>query len=198
MGDSHIAFALGTLALVAPRAPSGLKIFLAALAIVDDMGAVLVIALFYTGDIAWAALGMAGFVLLLLIALNVLRVRRLTPYLVLGLGLWFFVHESGVHATIAGVLLAFAIPTRTRINAAEFSVKARRLLDHFDRRDGRSNRLDEQGPAGGDCRTRARQRRSDGATVSSGACASWVLGLRGDAALCVLERGRESERIGGR
>jgi NhaA family Na+:H+ antiporter len=130
---TDIAFALGTLALVAPRAPSGLKIFLAALAIVDDMGAVLVIALFYTDDIAWGALGVAGLVLLLLIVLNVLRVRRLTPYLVLGVGLWFFVHESGVHATIAGVLLAFAIPTRTRINAAEFSVKARRLLDHFDR-----------------------------------------------------------------
>ena len=130
---TDIAFALGVLALVAPRAPSGLKIFLAALAIVDDMGAVLVIALFYTGDIAWGALGMAGIILLSLIALNLLGVRRLTPYLVLGLGLWFFVHESGVHATIAGVLLAFAIPTRTRINAAEFSVKARRLLDHFDR-----------------------------------------------------------------
>lgn len=130
---TDIAFALGALALVAPRAPGGLKIFLAALAIVDDMGAVLVIAVFYTGDIAWGAFGMAGTILLLLIALNVLRVRRLTPYLALGLGLWFFVHESGVHATIAGVLLAFAIPTRTRINAAEFSVKARRLLDHFDR-----------------------------------------------------------------
>ena len=130
---TDIAFALGTLALVAPRAPSGLKIFLAALAIVDDMGAVLVIAIFYAGDIAWAALGMAGIILLLLIALNVFRVRRLMPYLVLGLGLWFFVHESGVHATIAGVLLAFAIPTRTRINAPEFSVKARRLLEHFDR-----------------------------------------------------------------
>jgi NhaA family Na+:H+ antiporter len=130
---TDIAFALGVLALVAPGAPSGLKIFLAALAIVDDMGAVLVIALFYTGAITWGALGMAGLILLLLIALNVLRIRRLTPYLVLGLGLWFFVHESGVHATIAGVLLAFAIPTRTRINATEFSAKARGLLDHFDR-----------------------------------------------------------------
>jgi NhaA family Na+:H+ antiporter len=130
---TDIAFALGVLALVAPRAPGGLKIFLAALAIVDDMGAVLVIALFYTGAIAWGAVGMAGLILLLLIALNILRVRRLMPYLVLGLGLWFFVHESGVHATIAGVLLAFVIPTRTRINAGEFSVKARGLLEYFDR-----------------------------------------------------------------
>jgi NhaA family Na+:H+ antiporter len=130
---TDIAFALGVLALVAPRAPNGLKIFLAALAIVDDMGAVLVIAIFYTGAIAWGTLAMAGVILLLLIGLNLLRVRRLTPYLVLGLALWFLVHESGVHATIAGVLLAFTIPTRTRINAAEFSVKARGLLDHFDR-----------------------------------------------------------------
>jgi NhaA family Na+:H+ antiporter len=130
---TDIAFALGVLALVAPRAPSGLKIFLAALAIVDDMGAVLVIALFYTGDIAWVALGTAAIILLSLIVLNVLHVQHLTPYLVLGLGLWFYMHESGIHATIAGVLLAFVIPTRTRINAAEFSAKARGLLDHFDR-----------------------------------------------------------------
>lgn len=130
---TDIAFALGALALVAPRAPNGLKIFLAALAIVDDLGAVLVIALFYTGEIVWSALGMAALILLLLMALNLLGIRRLTPYVVLGLGLWFFVHESGVHATIAGVLLAFAIPTRTRINAAEFSAKARGLLDDFDR-----------------------------------------------------------------
>jgi NhaA family Na+:H+ antiporter len=130
---TDIAFALGVLALVAPKAPSGLKIFLAALAIVDDMGAVLMIALFYTGGIAWSAVGIAAVFLLLLIGLNALRVRRLTPYLILGLGLWFFVHRSGVHATIAGVLLAFTIPTRTRINAAQFSGQARELLDHFDR-----------------------------------------------------------------
>ena len=130
---TDIAFALGALALVAPRAPSGLKVFLAALAIVDDMGAVLVIALFYTREIAWGALGMAGIILVALIALNVFRVRRLAPYLVLGVGLWFFVHDSGVHATIAGIVLALAIPTQTRINAAEFSASARGLLDHFDR-----------------------------------------------------------------
>jgi NhaA family Na+:H+ antiporter len=130
---TDIAFALGTLALVAPHAPSGLKIFLAALAIVDDMGAVLVIALFYTRDIAWGALGMAGIIVVLLIALNLLRVGRLTPYLALGFVLWFLVHASGMHATIAGVLLALAIPTRTRINAIEYSATARRLLDQFDR-----------------------------------------------------------------
>jgi Na+:H+ antiporter, NhaA family len=130
---TDIAFALGMLALVAPRAPHGLKIFLAALAIADDMGAVVVIALFYTRDVAWGAVGMAGIAMMSLVVLNILRVRRLAPYLLLGIALWFFVHESGVHATIAGVLLAFAIPTRTRINAMQYSTRARRLLDEFDR-----------------------------------------------------------------
>ncbi len=130
---TDIAFALGTLAIVAPRAPGGLKIFLAALAIVDDMGAVLVIALVYTRELAWGALGMAGVVFMLLLACNLLRIRRLTPYLLLGLALWFFVHASGLHATIAGVLLAFVIPTRTRIDAAEYSATARELLGLFDR-----------------------------------------------------------------
>jgi len=130
---TDIAFALGVLALAAPRAPGGLKVFLAALAIVDDIGAVLVIAIFYTTAIAWAALAIAGLFVVLLVALNVLRVRQLAPYLFLGLGLWYFVHESGLPATMAGVLLAFAIPTRTSVNATQFSAQARRLVDDFDR-----------------------------------------------------------------
>jgi Na+:H+ antiporter, NhaA family len=129
---TDIAFALGVLALVAPNAPAGLKIFLAALAIVDDMGAVLVIALFYTAHVAWPALGGAAVILAALVAMNLFKVRHLAPYLALGVGLWFFVHESGIHATIAGVLVAFAIPTRTRINAAEYSREARALLNQFD------------------------------------------------------------------
>lgn len=130
---TDIAFALGVLALVAPNAPSGLKVFLAALAIVDDMGAVVVIAVFYTSAIVWPYLAASVGVLCLLLMLNRLGVRRLAPYLTLGALLWACVHASGIHATIAGVLLAFTIPTRTRINAKEFSERARALLDEFDR-----------------------------------------------------------------
>jgi NhaA family Na+:H+ antiporter len=130
---TDIAFALGALSLIAPKAPTGVKVFLAALAIVDDMGAVLVIALFYSGSIAWNYIELAAFTMVLLAALNFTGVRHLWPYLLLGIVLWYFVHESGVHATVAGVLLAFTIPTHTRINAVEFSQEARALLDEFDR-----------------------------------------------------------------
>jgi len=130
---TDIAFALGVLSLVAPGAPPGLKVFLAALAIVDDMAAVLVIALFYTSQVAWGAVGAAAVVTLMLVALNRSRVRRLEPYLVLGALLWFFIHESGVHATVAGVITALTVPTRTRINAAQFSAKARASLEAFER-----------------------------------------------------------------
>jgi NhaA family Na+:H+ antiporter len=130
---TDIAFALGVLAIVAPNAPNGLRVFLAALAIVDDLGAVVVIAVFYTGTIVWHAAVLAAAVTLVLLVLNVLGVRRLVPYLFLGVLLWYFVHESGVHATIAGVLLAAVIPTRTSISAVQFSAAARNLLDEFER-----------------------------------------------------------------
>ena len=130
---TDIAFALGALALIAPHAPAGARVFLAALAIVDDMGAVLVIAIFYSHALAWSELIVAVFVVSVLIGLNVMGVRRLWPYLLVGIALWYFVHESGVHATVAGVALAFTIPTHTRINAVEFSRKTRDLLARFDR-----------------------------------------------------------------
>ena len=130
---TDIAFALGTLNLIAPRAPIGAKVLLTALAIVDDMGAVLVIAIFYSHAIVWSALAGAAMMLLVLIGLNVIRIRHLWPYLLGGVVLWYFVHASGVHATVAGVALAFTIPTRARIKAMEFSQEARSLLDEFDR-----------------------------------------------------------------
>jgi NhaA family Na+:H+ antiporter len=130
---TDIAFALGALALVAPNAPAGARVFLAALAIIDDMGAVLVIAIFYSHALAWSALVAAALIVALLIGLNAMGVRHLWPYLLAGIALWYFMHESGVHATVAGVALAFTIPTSTRINAADFSRQGRRILDRFDR-----------------------------------------------------------------
>jgi NhaA family Na+:H+ antiporter len=130
---TDIAFALGVLTLLGPRVPPGLKVFLAALAIVDDMGAVAVIAIFYTSTIQTGALALAGLTMVLLFGLNRAQVRSLTPYLLLGLVLWGALLSSGIHATIAGVMLALAIPSRTRINAAEFSSEARALIDDFDR-----------------------------------------------------------------
>jgi NhaA family Na+:H+ antiporter len=127
---TDIAFALGALALIAPRAPIGAKVFLTALAIVDDMGAVIVIALFYSSGIAWGALGGAAVMILILVGFNAMGVRHVWPYLLGGLVLWYFVHESGIHATVAGVVLAFAIPTHTRISAVEFSREAPALLEH--------------------------------------------------------------------
>ncbi len=129
---TDIAFALGALALIAPGAPTGARVFLTALAIVDDVGAVLVIAIFYSQTIAWGALGVAGLLVLVLFGFNAIGVHRLWPYLLVGVALWYFVHHSGVHATVAGVTLACAIPTRTRTNAAQFSREARSLLDRFD------------------------------------------------------------------
>jgi Na+:H+ antiporter, NhaA family len=111
---TDIAFALAVLHLLGNRVPTSLKVFVTALAIADDLGAVLVIALFYTDNLQLNYLAWAGGILAVLALLNTLRVRSLPIYLLLGLVLWYVTLKSGVHATVAGVLLAFTIPFRIR------------------------------------------------------------------------------------
>lgn len=128
---TDIAFALGTLALLGSRVPSSLLTFLVALAIVDDLGAVLVIAVFYTEQINIMALIAAVGILVILIALNLGGIRRSTPFVLLGLLLWLALLKSGVHATLAGIFLAFSIPMRPKFDPARFISHARSLLDEI-------------------------------------------------------------------
>ena len=130
---TDIAFAVGVLALVGRSVPTSVKVFLLAVAIVDDLGAVLVIAVFYTGAINGVALVAAGGFLAALLLLNAMRVHAPLPYLLLGLGLWAATLASGVHATIAGVLVAFAIPATRQFEERPYLDYVRQLLRDFER-----------------------------------------------------------------
>jgi NhaA family Na+:H+ antiporter len=127
---TDIAFAIGVLALLGSRAPASLKLFLTTVAIVDDMGAVAIIALFYTAELKLTALAAAAVIWLAMMALNRLKVNALWPYLVLASLLWYATLLSGVHATIAGVLAAFAIPFVRTIGAPDAENSPLHRLEH--------------------------------------------------------------------
>ncbi|MBS1492096.1 MAG: Na+/H+ antiporter NhaA [Bacteroidetes bacterium] len=126
---TDIAFSLGILSLLGNRVPLSLKIFLTAFAIVDDLGAVIVIAVFYTANLSLISLGIGGIILLLMFICNFLHVRHPAVYLILGIGLWLAMLNSGVHATIAGVLASLTIPTKAKIDVKDFVTKSRNIID---------------------------------------------------------------------
>lgn len=128
---TDIAFALGVMALLGSRVPVSLKVFLTSLAIVDDLGALLIIAVFYTEKVGFVYLGYAGVLLVLLTALNLMGVRRVLPFLLVGVVVWYFLLKSGVHSTIAGVLVALTIPARTRVDRAAYVSFAEKMLGKF-------------------------------------------------------------------
>jgi len=129
---TDIAFAISALVLLGNRVSPSLVTFLIALAIVDDLGAVVVIALFYTDQIHLVPLGLAGLSFLILVSFNRFGIHMILPYFIVGLFMWFFMLESGVHATIAGVIAAMAIPSRPKETPLDFTNHTRNLLEEYD------------------------------------------------------------------
>ncbi len=123
---TDIAFSLAIISMLGKKVPNSIKIFLAALAIVDDLGAILVIAIFYTDQIDWMNLTVSFGIVGLLFILNYLKFKKLIFYIIPGIFLWYFLHHSGIHATIAGVLLAFSIPT----NISRIKISPLEKLEH--------------------------------------------------------------------
>ncbi|MFZ5766283.1 MAG: Na+/H+ antiporter NhaA [Thermodesulfobacteriota bacterium] len=133
---TDIAFALAVVSMLSRRVPYGLKIFLSALAIADDIGAVLVIAFFYTSTIHWAYLGFAALLLVCLLVANLLWIRHALVYALLGLGIWWAFLGAGIHATAAGVLVALFIPARGKYDTSTFVDQVRSFLVRIDCREG--------------------------------------------------------------
>ena len=132
---TDIAFAIGVMALLGDRVPSGLKVFLVALAIADDIGAIVVIAVFYSTGIAWAWLGVVAVLFALLVILNRRGIDTTVPYLAVGGLLWFAMFMSGIHSTIAGVLIAFTIPAVAKVDPLKFVSDTRGHLEHIEAAD---------------------------------------------------------------
>ncbi len=128
---TDIAFSLGVLSLLGSRVPISLKVFLTALAIIDDLGAIVIIAFFYSGDLSIFYLSMMLISFIALLALNKFGIKKFLPYLIVGILLWDFTHESGIHATIAGVLLACTIPHRKKEKDFSLLVKIEHAISPY-------------------------------------------------------------------